>query len=67
MGLNNAYAPSNRVMLESAIIIFAESGEDAVLDYLSEMASNDFSCPDKCDRWAMEFYEDYREEIEGDV
>ena len=65
--LNNAFAPSNREIVEYAREIFLEKGEDAVLDYLSEMASNDYSCPDKCDRWSSEFYEDYRGEIEDEA
>lgn len=63
--LNNAFAPSRNQILENARDLFVNQGEDAVLDYLSEVASNDFKCPDKCDRWAADFYQDYQEDIEN--
>jgi hypothetical protein len=38
--------------------------EDDVLFYLSECASYDYKCPDTCDNWALDFYDDYKDEIE---
>ena len=61
--LNNAYAPSTDDIIDHCKTLHTE---DDILNYLSEVASNDFQCPDKCDQWAMEFYEDNYQEINQD-
>lgn len=63
--LNSAHAPNSKTMLVVCQELFKSKGEDAVYEYLQECASNDFKCPDKCDSWAMDFYEDHADEIEG--
>lgn len=66
MHLDNSYSPSQKEILENCRTTYKEEGEDSVLDYLSQVASYDFSCPDKCDEWACETYEEYKEEIENE-
>lgn len=58
--MNNPYAPSTQEMIE---VCKTFTNEDDMLQYLSECASNDYACPDKCDNWAMEFLEENEEEI----
>ena len=60
MSLNNAYAPSTNEMIETCKTY---KNEDEMLTYLSECFSYDYSCPDVCDRKAMEFLEDNEDEI----
>lgn len=64
MSLNNAHAPNTDEIVKEAKRLFELHGEDEVMKYLSEVASNDYSCPDRCDQWAVEFYNDHEEEIE---
>lgn len=65
MSLQCNGAPSTSQILAAARILFKVQGEDAVMAHLAEMASHDFQCPDRCDRWAVEFYNDNEGEIEG--
>ncbi len=58
--MNNPYAPNTKEMIE---VCKTYTNEDDMLNYLSECASYDYSCPDKCDQWAMEFLEENEEEI----
>jgi len=58
--MNNPYAPSRNEMIE---VCKTFTNEDDMLTYLSECASHDYNCPDKCDNWAMEFLEENEEEI----
>lgn len=60
MSLNNAQAPSFDEIFTTCVDL---QNEDDILDYLSEVASNDFQCPDKCDQWAMEFLEENEDDI----
>ena len=60
MSLNNAYAPSTDEMIETCKNF---NNEDDMLEYLSECFSYDYSCPDKCDAMAVEFLNDYEDEI----
>ena len=62
--LNNAHAPSHEEILKTSKSLYEKHGEDEVMKYLAEVASNDFSCPDRCDEWACEFYNEYENEIE---
>lgn len=48
--LNNPHAPTAKE-IETAVATF--SNEDEKQNYLSEVASYDFKCPDACDQWAM--------------
>lgn len=62
--LNNAQAPSIKEIIATAKRIYQENKDmDEVQNYLSEVASYDYSCPDKCDGWAMDFLEENEEEI----
>jgi len=62
MSLNNAYAPNTNDIIKTCKTL---KNEDDILDYLSEVASYDYQCPDKCNEWACNFYNDYEEEING--
>ena len=61
--LNNCYVPSDDEIID---VCKSFHTEDEILEYLSEVASHDFQCPDKCDQWAMEFYEEHYQEINQD-
>lgn len=63
-GLNSPYVPKHDEMISVSRLLFKMRGEDAVLDWLSEVASNDFKCPDRCSAWAVRFYDENQEEIE---
>ena len=41
---------------ETAVKLLNLVGEEGTIDYLSEIASNVWSCPDKCDIWAINYY-----------
>lgn len=60
MNLNNSYTPSTKEIIDQCKEL---NNEAEILMYLSEIASYDFSCPDKCDSWAVDFYNDYEQEI----
>lgn len=60
--LNNCYAPSFKQIIEHCQEL---DSEFEILDYLSEVASYDFKCPDKCDIWALNFYNDNEELIDA--
>lgn len=62
--LNSPHAPSTRTIIQTANELYRERGACAVLDFLSECASHDFKCPDRCDAWAVSFYDNYADEIE---
>lgn len=64
--LNNSNAPSRTLIVATSRVIFQDEGKDAVLDYLTEVASYDYKCSDKCDQWAIDTYEEYKEDIEGE-
>jgi hypothetical protein len=55
--LNNCYAPSFKEIINHCQEL---DNESEVLDYLSEVASYDFKCPDKCDLWAIDFYNEFK-------
>jgi len=63
--LLNSFLPTYDVIIATCHQLYIVGGEDAVIDYLVECASYDYKCPDKCDRWAVEFYEENYKEIEG--
>lgn len=64
MSLNNAHAPNTEEIVKTCKSLFEKHGEDEVMRYLAEVASYDYSCPDRCDQWAMDFYNDHEDEIE---
>lgn len=59
--MNNAYAPNTDDMIATCAEL---CNEDDRLEYLSECFSYDYSCPDKCDAMAVEFYNEYEDDIE---
>ena len=63
--LNNSAAPSESAILNMCRILYREgnSPEQIIASYLYHVASNDFSCPDACDRWAVDFWCENEEEI----
>lgn len=64
MSLNNSSAPSTKEIIHQCRkIYFPNKDEDAVLSYLAEIASYDYSNIDKCDEWATEFMSEYEDEI----
>lgn len=58
--MNNPYAPSYYEMIETCKKL---ANEDEILEYLSECFSYEYQCPDKCDNAAMDFLNDYEDEI----
>lgn len=66
MNLNSAGSPKVSVIIETAAQLFKEGGDDAVMDYLSIVASYDHSCPDRCSIWAMDFFDIHEQEIKGE-
>ena len=68
--LNCAEAPTDNQILIECRHIFRTAdekhSEGAVIDYLSRVASNDFKCPDLCDSWACEFFNEHEIEITED-
>jgi hypothetical protein len=63
MSLNNAYAPSTDDIIEKLHGL----SEDKQLEILSEIASYDYQCPDKCDQWAIDFLEDHYDDIKPEL
>ena len=62
--LNSAHAPSHSAIINMCqLMIRGGASEEAVIVYLSNIASNDFSCPDRCDKWACDFWEAFEDEI----
>jgi hypothetical protein len=45
--------------------IYASKGEDALLGYLADVASNNYKCPDRCDKWALWFFASHETDITG--
>jgi len=53
-------------ILELCYIEYTINGnEDKVMELISEIASYEFKCPDRCDDYAVWFYNEYEKEIEG--
>lgn len=66
--LNNAFAPNVETVIVDCRDIYRNTlNEDLVLEYLNTVASNDFKCPDRCDKWAVEFLNEYEEEITNEA
>ena len=63
MSLNNAYAPNTNEIIE----MLHGLSEDKQLEILSELASYDFQCPDKCDQWAVAFLDSYQDDIRPEL
>jgi len=61
--LNSAHAPSFREVINTCRAIYKIASEFEVLAYLSQVASNDFQCPDRCDEWALIFFDEHESEI----
>jgi hypothetical protein len=59
--LNNSYSPSFNEVINHCQEL---DNENDILEYLSEIASYDFKCPDKCDKWAIDFYNDNENSID---
>ena len=61
--LNNAESPSVNQILIVCRHLFRTAeerhAEGSVINYLAIVASNDFQCPDLCDQWACEFFEEH--------
>ena len=55
MTLNNSYAPSSK---DISAHVATLATEEEKLNYLSEVASWDFKCPDACARWAQKWLEE---------
>lgn len=53
MSLQNSFAPNYIEIIETCKEML---NEDDILEYLSEIASYDYKCPDKCNEWALNFY-----------
>ena len=63
--LNNSAAPSESAIVNLCRIMYraGESPDFIIASYLSHVASNDFSCVDKCDQWAVDFWIANEDEI----
>lgn len=59
--LNNCYPPSFNEVINHCQELGNESD---IMEYLSEVASYAFKCVDKCDEWAIKFYNDNEELID---
>ena len=58
---DSPYVDENKVFAEAKQILNI-FGEGETLEYLAEIASNVFSCPDKCDNWAVDYFNNHLED-----
>ncbi len=63
---NAQNVPSANAVIEMCHRLLKESDVPHVLEYLALIGSNAFACPDRCDAWALDFFNAHEDEILGE-